>query len=113
MALFFDALLLLSLFLWVMRAVEHGAISVNHAALVLVVLAALVGVSRAMGISLARLVFRVAVPVVSLLIFLIWNTDGSSAQMASLFFALLPVIIAMLGIYIMFRGGFKNNPKQR
>jgi hypothetical protein len=51
----FDGLLLLSLLLWVMRAVERGAISVEMVALSMAALAALAGVFRGMGMSLPRL----------------------------------------------------------
>lgn len=112
MAFVLDTVLLLSLLLWVLRAGQAEALSPTHTAFILVTLTALVATARAWGMSLARLVFRIGVPLASLAMFLVWNTDGSQEQMIGLLFALLPVLIAMVGLYVMIRGSLRLRPRR-
>jgi len=105
MRLLWGLLWIISLTVWVLPLADRGLISPSHAAVALVGLVlfvALMGVGGGIG-HLIRVMFRVGIPVASLLTFAIVHGYDLKG-VASILLQLSPVLIALVGIYLMVAG---------
>ncbi len=103
-AILFDILLIGSVAMWLIKLVVNGAISIEMAAGALIGLAAVRAITRAIGFSLGRFLFAVLLPIAGILTFIIWYGGGDIGRMSSIFGSLAALVIAVVGVYIMFFG---------
>ena len=96
---------IISLTVWLLPLAERGLISPSHTAIALiglVLFVALMGVGRGIG-HIIRLMFRVGIPIASLLTFAIVHGYDQKG-IASVLLQLSPLLIALVGIYLMVAG---------
>jgi len=108
-AIVFDLLLVLSIVVWLLPLVERGAITSQQAALAMAGLVVLVAVARALGIGVARLVLRLALPIASLAVFIAWYGEGAPRLIGQLLEPILMLLIVLAGLYVIVRGAFGRN----
>ena len=109
----FQVLMIVSLAVWVLASANQGAFSFQTAGLILVALVALAAFGKSQGWGLIGTLFRVALPIASLLTFAIWNGHGDSRAIGSILGGLLLVVIALYGVYIMVFGAFGKRRRRR
>lgn len=109
----FDALVLLSMLLWLLRLGLNGTLSPEIIALLLVAAVVLVAIARAAGMGLVRLTLRVGVPLVSLWLFITANTDGSREEITAALAAIVALLMAVFGIYIMIAGVLQSRRRRQ
>ena len=108
MRLLWDFLLIISIAVWVLGLALYGYLSTQHAALVLFLLVLFIAMIK-IGGSLGRLIrklFRILLPIATLVVFVTVQGQGNWNQIRAIFALLLPLFIALFGIYIMFHGLF-------
>lgn len=105
---FFDILVLLSVVIWLLKFALAGYLTAEQTALFLVGFAALLAISRASKIGIARLIFRVGLPIASLLTFAVLYGHGQREQAISIIGSVLALLVALFGIYIMISGPFRK-----
>jgi len=92
----------------VLGLAANGFLSPTHAAFALVGLVAVVAVARALRISLAKFVWGVGLPSVSIVTFVIRNGMGNPEETRALGVAVLALIVALLGLYLIARAFFRR-----
>lgn len=104
----FDIVAIMAVLTWLLNLAASGRISVEVAALGMVGLVACIAVGRAKGIKAARVIVRIALPLVSLWALIEHYGGGAPTGMASIFASVATLAVVLLGIYIMFRGVAKK-----
>lgn len=109
----FDGLVLLSVLLWLLRLALGGTLTIEEVGLLLIALAILVAIARAANMGLVRVILRIAVPLVSLWLFVTANTDGSQEQVTAALGAILALLMVVFGLYIMIAGVLSGGRRRR
>ena len=102
----FQVLLIVSLAIWILTAVNQGVFLPFTGGLILVALVALAAFGKSQGWGLIGTVFRVAVPIASALTFAIWNGHGDTNSITSILVGLMLLSIVLYGIHGMILGLF-------
>ena len=102
---FFDMLVLLSVTVTVLKFALNGTITAEQAGLILVAAALIVAVARIAKISICRLLYRIVLPVGSLVIFARSFGEGN---MYPVIMMVLLLLMMLFGVYIMIAGAFKK-----
>jgi hypothetical protein len=105
---FFDMLTIVSVLAFLLSQAARGNISADLVAVALVILVVLVAFARAARMSLPRLVFRIALPVLA-----VWGLvsqyDGGDPRVRTQILASLgTILIMLLGLYVMVSGPFQR-----
>ena len=109
----FQALLIVSLAIWILTAVNQGVFLPFTGGLILVALVALAAFGKSQGWGLIGTVFRVAVPIASALTFAIWNGHGDTNSITAILVGLILLSIALYGIHGMIFGMFGKRRRRR
>ncbi len=105
----FDLLLILTILVWVLGLTAQGALPPQAVAIFLVALVFFVAAIKAGGMisRLIRFTLRVALPIGTLLTFVIVYSEGNLPRASTLFGGVLVLLVMLMGFYVMFRGLFK------
>lgn len=98
--IFFDFLLATSVVVWLLRLGLVGALTAEQAGLAIVGLVILMAISRARGMSLTRLTFRVGLPVAGVAALVIWESGGDPGRMIELLALFLQLFIVLAAFYM-------------
>jgi hypothetical protein len=109
----FQVLLIVSLAIWILTAVNQGVFLPFTGGLILVALVALAAFGKSQGWGLIGTVFRVAVPIASALTFAIWNGHGDTNSITAILVGLILLSIALYGIHGMIFGMFGKRRRRR
>ena len=109
----FQVLLIVSLAIWILTAVNQGVFLPFTGGLILAALVALAAFGKSQGWGLIGTVFRVAVPIASALTFAIWNGHGDTNSITSILVGLILLSIALYGIHGMIFGMFGKRRRRR
>ena len=104
----FDMLLLLTAVIWLVKLTVEGLLTTDQSTFFLVSILVLVAISRIMKVGVARLIFRLGIPVCSLLIFASTYSNGHMDQMLDIMGAVFTLLVVLFGIYIMIVGPFRR-----
>lgn len=102
--MFFDTLTILSVVLIALTALAKGYIEFRTAAWFVGGVTVALGLLRVSKMSLVRLAFRVGFPLLSLALFVIYNSNGRKETILPLLGAVLCLLIALFAIYFMICG---------
>lgn len=102
MAFLLDALLIMGILTFLLGLTLSGSISPEMAGVALLALVVVMAFARARGLTVAGTVLRIALPIASLFA-LARYSGGSVGQLLS---AMLPLVVALVGFYVMVRGVF-------
>lgn len=105
---FFDMLVLLTAVVWLLKLALAGYLTVEQTAIFLFGFVVLLSVSRAFKIGIGRLIFRVGIPIASLLAFAVTYGQGQMNQIMSILGSVLTLLVVLFGLYIMIIGPFKK-----
>jgi hypothetical protein len=108
MGTFFDILTIISVLAFVLSMAARGQIGPEMAAVALVVLVVLIAMARAGGMSLTRLIFRIALPLLSIWGLIVQYGGSDPRATAALVGQLLTLVIMLFGLYIMFSFPFRK-----
>lgn len=86
----------------------HGLMSTDQAAVALVILAILLAIGRGMGTGLAGTVFRVGLPILSIIALGLCYGDGTREGAANIIAAVCTLGFVVFGIYLMVSGPFRR-----
>lgn len=103
-------LLIVSIGIWILHLSAQGYLPPQYSALFLVGLVFFIAMIKVGG-SIGRLIrwlFRVSLPIASLLTFVIIYGRGNLKEMSVILTSLLPLFIMFFGLYIMFSGLFRR-----
>lgn len=100
-----DALVLLSGVLWLVHFAAQDAISLLPAALLLVGATCFIALLRVAGMSSFGPALSLTLVAISIVAFVVWNTDGSQAQVIAVIPPLVGVLVAVVGLYLLVLGG--------
>jgi hypothetical protein len=106
---FFDMLTMVSLVALIIGLAAGGTMSADQAAGALVILAVLVAISRAARMSVPRLVFRIALPILAVwaLLFKYGGLDPrANAQILS---SLGTIVVLLFAVYVMVYMPFRRH----
>ncbi len=109
----YQVLVIVSIAVWIFGAAGKGALSPMTGALLLIALVALAAFGKAQGWGLIGTIFRVGMPIGSLLTFAIWQGQGSYQAIGEIVFGLLMLALVLYGIYFMIRGAFRKPGRPR
>ena len=109
----FQVLLIVSLAIWILTAVNQGVFLPFTGGLILAALVALAAFGKSQGWGLIGTVFRVAVPIASALTFAIWNGHGDTNSITAILVGLILLSIALYGIHGMIFGMFGKRRRRR
>ncbi len=110
MRIFWDFLLIISIGIWIIGLAAQGYLPPQYSALFLVGLVFFIAMIKAKG-SIGRLIrflFRVSLPIASLLTFVIVFGEGNLKETSSILIHLFGLLIVLFGLYIMFSGLFRR-----
>ncbi len=108
MGAFFDFLTIVSILAWMLGLAAHGGISPQATALCLVVLVVLVAIGRAAHMGLVRTVFRIGLPILSVLALATYYGGGDQRATMGLIGSILVLGIMLFGLYVMVSGPFRR-----
>lgn len=91
----------------ILRAAMNGTLSVEWAAILLILLVV------AVRIGVKKFVFKVVVPIAAVVILAAQYAKGDTKTFGANLSALLALSLALLGFYIMLRGVFPTNRSKR
>lgn len=114
MRILWDFLLIISIGVWILGLSAQGYLPPQYSALFLISLVffiAMIKVGGSLG-RLIRWIFKISLPIVSLLIFVTVYGQGNLTQMRDVLMALLGLFIVLLGFYVMVSGLFIKNRKR-
>jgi len=100
---------ILTAVLWIVALVAQGYISINFAAFALLMIVICLALGRSLGGNVGRLVrllFRIGLPLASLLTLSVMLGGGNWGDMMGIFSRLAVLCIALAGLYIIFSGFF-------
>lgn len=100
--------IILSLVALLVGLAAHGLMSPDTTTGFLVALVILLAIGRAMGTGLAGTVFRVGIPVLSIIGLALRYGDGSRESVISIVAGLCTLGLMLFGIYIMISGPFRR-----
>ncbi len=100
--------IILSLVALLVGLAAHGLMSPDQAAGALVVLAILLAIGRAMGTGLAGTVFRVGIPVLSIIALALYYGGGGREAAVNIVAQLCALGLVVFGIYLMVSGPFRR-----
>jgi len=100
--------IILSLVALLVGLTAHGLMSTDQAAVALVVLAILLAIGRGMGTGLAGTVFRVGLPILSIIALGLYYGGGSGAGAVNIIAQLCTLGLVVFGIYLMVSGPFRR-----
>ena len=106
MGILFDLLLIVTLAAWVVGLGIGGQLSVEIAAVVLLVLVVLIALARSQRMDSVHLVFRIGVPLASLAALIVMYAEGDMGSTIAIFTLFLTLVVVLFGFYLMFRGAF-------
>lgn len=106
-------LVMVSIAVWIFGAVAKGALSSTTGVLLAVALVALAAFGKAQGWGLIGTIFRIALPIGSLLIFAIWQGQGNYQAIVEIVFGFLMLALVLYGIYTMIFGVFRKRGRPR
>lgn len=104
----FDFLVFLTASIWVLKLTLGGLLTPNQAAIFLVGIVVLVALSRIFKIGKGKLIFRVGIPIASLIVFVYAYGQGDIRQVTGILVYLLTLIILLFAIYLMIVGPFRS-----
>jgi hypothetical protein len=102
---------ILTAVVWIMALVARGYISLNFAAFALVIVVICLALSRSLGGNVGRLVrllFRIGLPLASLLTLSVMLGGGNWGDMMGILSGLAVLCVALVGLYIMLSGLFST-----
>jgi hypothetical protein len=108
---FWDFLVMLSAIVWIVTLVSQGYISLSFGAFALVAILFFTALARGMGGNIGRLVrflSRVGLPLSSCLTFLVIIGGGDFRNTVGVLSALGVLLVALIGLYIVFLGFFSG-----
>ncbi len=105
---FFDFLTIVGVLSWLLGLAAHGFISPQTTALCLVVLVILIAIGRAAQMGLVRTVFRIGLPVLSVLALATYYGGGDQRALVSVIAGICTLGIMLFGLYIMVLGPFRR-----
>jgi hypothetical protein len=105
---FFDALILLTITIWLLQLTIEGYLTIEQTALLLSGMVIVIAISRALGIRLRRLLLRIGLPVAALLVFAIKYGEGHRRETIFIFGEILVLLLVLIGIYITIVGPFRK-----
>jgi len=108
MRIFWDFLLIISIGIWILGLTAQGYLPPQYTALFLVGLVffiAMIKVGGNIG-RLIRFLFRVSLPIASLLTFVVVFGKGNMSEMGGILINLFGLLVVLLGFYVMFSGLF-------
>lgn len=110
MRLFWDSLLILTITVWILGLTARGYIPEGLTAVFLLLLVFFVVLIRAGGSigRLARMTFRIALPIASLVVLSIILGAGSLNDVTNVLFGILTIFVMLIGFYIMVSGPFSS-----
>lgn len=108
MGAFFDFLTIITILVWLIGLAAHGLISPETTALCLVVLVVLVAIGRAAHMGLVRTVFRIGLPVVSVLALAMYYGGGDRQSAIGIVASVCTIGLMLFGLYLMVSGPFRR-----
>jgi hypothetical protein len=105
---FFDMLTILSVTAWLLALAAEKRISADQAAGALVVLVVLVAISRAARMSLPRLIFRIAMPLLAIGGLVYQYGGNDSRAQAQILTSLGTLLVMLFGLYLMIYMPFRR-----
>jgi hypothetical protein len=108
MGAFFDFLTIITILVWLVGLAAHGFISPETTALCLVVLVVLIAIGRAAHIGLVRTVFRIGLPVVSVVAFATYYGGGNRQTAVDIVAQLCMIGLILFGMYFIVSGPFRR-----
>jgi len=102
-----DVFVILTAVVWIMALVFQGYISLHFAAFALLIIVICLALGRSLGGNVGRLVrflFRIGLPLASLLTLSVMLGGGDWGDMVGILSGLAVLCIALAGLYIMFSG---------
>ena len=109
----YQVLVIVAIAVWIFGAADKGALSTTTGGLLLIALVALAAFGKAQGWGLIGTVFRIGMPIASLLTFAIWKGQGNSQAIAEIVFGLLMLAVVLYGIYRIIGGVFRRPGRPR
>lgn len=106
--LFFDIFTILTITIWLLGFTLSGYLSSEQTALFLFGFVVLLAVSRALKVGLGRLIFRVGLPIASLLAFAVTYGQGQMDQVMRILAFVFTILLMLLGFYAMIVGPFRK-----
>ena len=88
----------------VLGLVSTGMLSGSQGAAALIAMVLLVALASRLGMSVTRIVFGVGLPLTAMALLVIREGKGDAQAMTSIAGAILALVIALLGVFIMVRG---------
>jgi len=110
MRIFWDFLLIISIGIWILGLTAQGYLPPQYTALFLVGLVffiAMIKVGGSIGRRI-RWLFRISLPIASLLVFGIVYGRGNLEQISGILMNLLVLFVMLFGFYVMFSGLFRR-----
>lgn len=101
-------LVLLSAIIWLLKFAVGGYLTTEQTAIFLFGFVVLLALSRALKIGMGRLIFRVGIPIASLLAFAVTYGQGQMDQILSILGSVLTLLVMLFGIYVMIARPFKK-----
>ncbi len=98
--MWYDLILIVAIALWTLRIAIIGAISAEHAALVMVGLVILFSLMRGKGGRLLSALLTIF----GVIVFIVWYGGGNEEGMYLVGGYFLAIVIVLIGFYVMFRG---------
>lgn len=108
---FFDFLIFLAASIWILKLALEGLLTPNQAVIFLIGIVVLVALSRILKIGAGKLIFRIGVPIASLIIFAFTLGQGDVKQVTGILGSILTLVIVLFGIYIMIIVPFRKKKK--
>jgi len=108
MGSFFDFLTIVSILAWLVGLAAHGGMSPQATALCLVILVIFVAIGRAAHMGLVRTVFRIGLPVLSVLALATYYGGGDQRATTAIIAQLCTIGIMLFGLYIMVSAPFRR-----
>jgi len=110
MRIIWDFLLIMSITVWILGLAAQLNFPAHYVALFLIGLTffiAMINIGGDIGRCI-RTLFRTAIPICALVVFLVVFGRGYFKEICNLFFYLLQLLIMLFGYYIMFGGFFSS-----
>ena len=104
----FDFFIILSATIWLLKLALKGELSAEQTAIFLFGIVVLIGISRALRVGLGRLLFRVGIPVASLIVFAATCGHGNIREITAILGSVFALTMILFGIYLTIAGPFRK-----
>jgi len=115
MRFLWDFIILLSILVWLIGLASQGVIPLKMVALALIGFVFFRALGRAQGGMLSRLIrmlFKIGIPLTSLLVFAVLHGKGDVRDVAGILGVLGALFIILVGFYVTFYGFFSSSKRK-